>query len=300
MSLVSLTKIRENPINSMKQAILESLELIGYSFRREIKNVVVKPNLCYYWDYSTGQTTDPKFVAALIDLLHEKFSSDINISIVESDASAMKCKHAFKMLGYEKLSQNHDVNLVNLSEDNCDDVEVTVGNQSFRLMVPRVIRDADLKINIPKIKYTFEKIKLTCALKNIFGCNPYPKKFRYHSKVEEAIVALNKAMKFDLCIIDGNIVSGIQPCRLGLVMASKDPVAIDVAAAKIAGVNPNTIRYLQLASKEGLGNTNFIPKGMPIDYFKSRYPKKGVKNKFMGRAYALVVRSGLGKKLGLD
>ena len=107
-------------------------------------------------------------------------------------------------------------------------------------MVPRVIRDADLKINIPKIKYTFEKIKLTCALKNIFGCNPYPKKFKYHSKIEEAIVALNKAMKFDLCIIDGNIISGAKPRKIGLVMASKDPVAIDAAAAKIAGINPKT------------------------------------------------------------
>ena len=299
MSLVSLVKIRENTINSMKQAILESLDLIGYSFGKKSMNIVIKPNLCYYWDYTTGQTTDPKFVAALVDLIQDQTSSDVNISIVESDASAMKCKHAFKMLGYEKLSQNHDVNLVNLSEDKRDDVEVTVGNQSFHLMVPRVIRDADLKINIPKIKYTFEKIKLTCALKNIFGCNPYPKKFKYHSKIEEAIVALNKAMKFDLCIIDGNIISGAKPRKIGLVMASKDPVAIDAAAAKIAGINPKTIKYLSLAAKEGLGHTNFIQKGIPLDYFKVRYPRKDIQKKLMGKAYGFIVTMGLGKRLGL-
>jgi len=299
MSLVSLVKIRENTINSMKQAILESLDLIGYSFGKESMNVVIKPNLCYYWDYTTGQTTDPKFVAALVDLIRDQTSSDVNISIVESDASAMKCKHAFKMLGYEKLSQNHDVNLVNLSKDKCDDVEVTVGNQSFRLTVPWTIRDADLKINIPKIKYTFEKIKLTCALKNIFGCNPYPKKFKYHSKIEEAIVALNKAMKFDLCIIDGNIISGAKPRKIGLVMASKDPVAIDAAAAKIAGINPKTIKYLSLAAKEGLGHTNFIQKGIPLDYFKVRYPRKDIQKKLMGKAYGFIVTMGLGKRLGL-
>jgi len=219
---------------------------------------------------------------------------------VESDASAMKCKHAFKMLGYEKLSQDYNVRLINLSEDKNDMVEVTAGGQSFHLKVPQTIRNADLKINIPKIKYTFGKIKITCALKNIFGCNPYAKKFRYHSVLEEAIVALNKAMKFDLCLIDGNIVSGIQPRRLGLVMASKDPVAIDAAAAKIAGVNPNTIRYIQLASREGLGNTSFIPKGVPLDYFKTRYPKKDAQRKLMSKAYGLVVRVGLGKRLGLE
>ena len=46
-------------------------------------------------------------------------------------------------------------------------------------------------------------------------------------------------MKFDLCLIDNNIAAGIQPRKLGLVMASQDPVAIDVAAAKIAWLNPD-------------------------------------------------------------
>ncbi len=299
MSLVGLAEIRENSGNSMKQAILESLDLIGYSFERNIKRVVIKPNLCYYWDYSTGQTTDPQFVAALIDLLREKISKDVNIVIVESDASAMKCKYAFKMLNYEKLSSEYDVKLVNLSEEETRTREVTAGTQKFQIAVPRIIEEADLKINIPKIKYTMEEIKVTCALKNIFGCNPYPKKFTYHPKLGEVIVAINKAMPFDLCIIDGNIVSGIQPQRLGLVMASKDAVAIDAAAAKIAGVNPKKMRYLQLAAKEGLGNTNFVEKGMPLAHFKELYPKKRLKKKLMGKAYGVVIKMKLGKRLGL-
>lgn len=299
MSLVSLAEIRENSGNSMKQTILESLDLIGYSFEKNVKTVVIKPNLCYYWDYSTGQTTDPQFVAALIDLLREKISKNVDIAIVESDASAMKCKYAFKMLNYEKLSSECDVKLVNLSEAETITREVTVGTKNFQLAVPRIIEEADLKINIPKIKYTMEEIKVTCALKNIFGCNPYPKKFKYHQKLGEAIVALNKAMKFDLCIIDGNIVSGVQPQRLGLVMASKDPVTIDAAAAKIAGVNPKKMKYLQLAAKEGLGNTSFVEKGMPLSHFKTNYPKKGLKKKLMGKAYVMVVKMKLGKRLGL-
>jgi uncharacterized protein (DUF362 family) len=256
--------------------------------------------MCYYWDYSTGQTTDPKFVAAVIDVLCEQISPDIKISIVESDASAMKCKYAFKMLGYEELAQNYNVKLINLSEDKCNTVEATAGGQSFRFMIPQTIQNADLKINIPKIKYTMEKIKITCALKNIFGCNPYPKKFKYHSKLGETIVAVNKAMKFNLHIIDGIIVSGIQPRKLGLVMTSTDPVAIDTAAAKIVGLNPKTIKYLQLAKKEGLGNTTFIPKGEPLEYFKSQYPKKNLRTKLMSKAYTITVQTGLSRKLGLE
>ena len=300
MSSVSFVKVNHTHHDQLTQAIVDSLKLIHYNLPSKTDNIVIKPNMCYYWDYSTGQTTDPRFVGALIDLIRNQTSPNVNISIVESDASAMKCKYAFKMLGYKKLAKDYNVKLVNLSEDKGDTVEITAGNQSFNLMIPQTIQEADLKINIPKIKYTMENIKLTCALKNIFGCNPYPQKFRYHPKLEEAIVAINKAMKFNLCIIDGIIVSGIQPGKLGLIMASEDPVAIDVAAAEIAGINPKTIKYIQLAHKENLGNTTFIQKGESLEYFKARYPKKRLKNKLMSKAYTIAVQTGLSKKLGLE
>jgi len=299
MSLVSFVKTEEATVSAYKQSILDSLDLIDYSFGNGIKNVVIKPNMCYYWDASTGQTTDPNFVAALIEVLREKISPKVNISLVESDASAMKCKYAFRFLGFEKLAEAYDVKLVNLSEDKYDNVEVTAGTESFQFMLPWTIRDADLKINIAKIKYTFAKIKLTCVLKNIYGCNPYPKKYKYHPRIEEAIVALNKLMNFDLCLIDNYIASGMKPRKLGLVMASSDPVAIDVASAKIAGINPKAVKYLKLASDEGLGNTSYVEKGMPLNYFEAKYPKKNLKKKLMGRAYSLVVTLGLGKRLGL-
>lgn len=298
MSLVSLVKIRNSTIDSLKEAIDNSLRLIDYSFPQEIKNVVIKPNMCYYWDSSTGQTTDPKFVAALVDLLREKTAVS-NIALVESDASAMKCKYAFKFLGYEKLFKDTGVELVNLSEEEGEDVTVTCDGQSYKFMVPQIIRNADLRINLPKIKYTMKGIELTCALKNIYGCNPYPLKFKYHPQLGNVIVSLNKVMKFDLCIIDGNVVSGIQPRKLGLVMASKDPVAIDAAAAKIAGLNPRKIKYLKLASREGIGSIDFIPKGEPLNQFRAMYPKKNLKKKLMGHAYIWIVRLKLAKRLGI-
>jgi uncharacterized protein (DUF362 family) len=300
MSIVSFVKIQGTTRDSFKKAISESLDLISYKFGEEVKKVVLKPNLCYYWDYSTGQTTDPAFVAAIIEKLREILPySKTTISIVESDASAMKCKHAFKMLGYEKLSRDYNVELVNLSEDSCVPTDVVVNNQIFHFSMPCTIQNADLKINIPKIKYTTEKLGITCALKNIYGCNPNPKKSRYHSRVEEVIVALNKAMKFDLCLIDGIIVSGIQPRKLGLVMASEDPVAIDVAAAQVAGVKPEKKRCLHLAHAEGLGNLSFTPRGMPLGYFRDRYPRKDFQKKFLTSAYSLITHIGLNKKIGL-
>jgi len=297
MSLVGFAKVQSTRNDSIRRAILDSLDLIQYEFAKEIHNVVIKPNLCYYWDYTTGQTTDPKFVAALIDVIRAQVLSDVNISVVESDASAMRCKYAFKILGYEKMAHRCKVDLVNLSEDEHERVEVAVGGQSFRFELPQTIKSADLRVNLPKIKY-MNYTRISCALKNIYGCNPYPNKFKYHGKLDEVIVALNKVMNFHLCIVDGNIVSGSHPCRLGLVMASRDPVAVDVAAARIAGLKA-TPRHILLASKEGVGSTSFIPKGIAPEYFEKRYPKERAIDKIMKFAYKFTQAAGLDKRLGL-
>lgn len=289
LSLVSFVQIKNA---DMTKAIEDSLDLINYRFSKNIKKVVIKPNMCYYWDYSTGQTTDPRFVAALIKMLREKISQDIDISIVESDASAMKCKYVFKFLGYEKMAKNYNVRLVNLSKDKNEKVEVTAGNEHFHFMMPQTIKNADLRINVPKIKY-LSLAKISCALKNIFGCNPEPKKFKYHPKLDETIVALNKIMKFNLCILDGLVVSGTHPAKIGLIMASQDPVALDSAAAKIAGVNPRTVGHIVLANKEGLGNIQFIPKGENPNTFAKKFPKRKLKDKLLSSAYRFATKTGL-------
>lgn len=297
MSLVSFVEICGD---RFEKAIVDSLRLIDYRFPTSVRNVVIKPNLCYYWDYSTGYTTDPKFVGSLIDIIRERISPNVRISIVESDASAMKCKHAFAMLGFEKLSRDYNVSLINLSEDKSELVNVKVGQRQFKLKVPQIIMEADLRINVPKIKYAMPSIKMSCALKNIFGCNPYPHKYVYHHELGIMIVAVNKAMKFDLCILDGNMVYGAQTKKLGLVMASTDPVAFDSAAARLAGINPESVNYLRLGLREGLGTTSFVPRGTSIDYFKTRYPRKGIRPRVNSIAFGLISRLNLQSRLGLD
>ena len=169
--IVSSVSFVQAERSDLKKAIEDSLNLIDYELHEGIRKVVIKPNMCYYWDYTTGQTTDPKLVAALVDLIREETSSATEVSIVESDASAMKCKYAFRFLGYEKLALDHNVRLINLSEDRGEKVEVKVGNQHFDFMMPQTIRNADLRINIPKVKY-LARTRISCTLKNIFDHRP--------------------------------------------------------------------------------------------------------------------------------
>ena len=275
MSLVSLVKFEEENM-TLQEAIEKSLNLIHFQFNRKVQKIAIKPNMCYYWDYSTGETTNPKFVSALIDVIRNLASPKVEISVVESDASAMKCKYAFKMLGYEKMAKEKRVKLVNLTNDKAENVNVSIRNKTHQFSLPKTVAEADMLINVPKIKY-MAGVKITCALKNIYGCNPDPKKYKYHKWLDETIVSLNKIIKPDLCIIDGIIVKGIKTLKLALIMASTDPVAIDAAASEIAGINPRSIKYLELASKEKIGNISFIQKGEPLEYFKKLFPRKNMK-----------------------
>lgn len=276
MSLVGLVDLQRQCM-SLQEAIERSLELISFQFSPKAKKVAIKPNLCYYWDYSTGETTDPKFISALIDVIRKSIP-DADISVVESDASAMKCKHAFKVLGYEKMAEAQNVRLTNLSNDHTEEANVQIEGSTHKFLVPKAIAEADIFIGVPKIKY-MQQVRLSCALKNIYGCNPYPKKYKYHKWLDGAIVSLNKLMKPDLSIIDGLIVKGIKTLKLGLIMSSTDPVAMDAAASEIAGLNPYSVKHLVLASKEGIGNITFIPRGESLNSFRQRFPRKNTKYK---------------------
>ncbi|MEM3551916.1 MAG: DUF362 domain-containing protein [Candidatus Bathyarchaeia archaeon] len=295
MSLVGLVECKSRNTDSIKEAVKEALRLIDYSLSKANK-IVIKPNMCYYWDWSTGQTTDPVFVAALINMFREEISRDVEISIIESDASAMKCKYAFKYLGYERLAKDYGVNLVNLSEVEAEKASVRVGSEVFEFLVPKIIKDADLRVNVPKMKY-MSFTKISAALKNIYGCNPYQKKFEYHSRLDEVIVALNKAMPFNLHVLDGLTVCGSRTLRFGLVMTSQDPVATDAAAATIMGVNPKSVAHIKLAEKEGLGKANFVIKGADLKYFRKRFPREGFSEKALALGYRVACKLGLDKRL---
>lgn len=274
---------------SFKKAIEKSLRLIQFNFKVDSKKVVIKPNLCYYYDYSTGETTDPKFVSALIDVLRDHLTSDPDIFVVESDASAMKCKHAFKMLGYEKMAKEKGIILINLSEEENKNLEVRIRDKYFRFQIPQIIQESDLLMNVPKIKYQLG-VKITCALKNIYGCNAYQKKYVYHKALSEAIVGINKLIRSNLIVVDGIIGAGTRTKKLGLVMASEDPVAIDAAASKILGFNPKSVKHVAQAANEGVGSMQFVQKGESLASIKNLFPRRKINDIIRGFLASAYVR----------
>ncbi len=275
MSLVSFVHTQNCEPEALKYAIKKSLDLINFDFGRKAKKIVIKPNMCYYYHPSTGEVTDPQFVSALIDVFRENLDVS-EILVVESDASAMRCKNAFSMLGYDKMAAEKKANLVNLTEEKYRIVNKTIGGYDFKFHIPELFSEADLVVNVPKPKY-MEGVKITCALKNFYGCNAYPNKLIYHKVLDKAIVAINVNIKTHLVVLDGLVVIGKYTKRLNLVMSSEDPVAADSAVSEMMGLSPRAVGAIVLAAKRGIGVSNFSPIG-EFHYFKEQFPSKSLKD----------------------
>jgi len=194
--------------------------------------------------------------------------------VVEADASAMKTKYSFRVLGYDKLCQAKNVELKNLSEGNITDVKIDVSGKEFVLPLNEVLLKADLIINMPKLK-THNFVGATCALKNMFGAISKPRKYSYHEIIPQVIVAVNKRVKSHITLVDGLIVRGSYPKKLGVILAGDDPLATDFIAAKIMGFNPRRIPYLNLAAKEQIGqvkNIELVEDNVNLKEIRKNFP----------------------------
>ncbi|MGA2385818.1 MAG: DUF362 domain-containing protein [Candidatus Bathyarchaeia archaeon] len=258
MSKVILSSVKSQRFSNSEIDVVvkRAIDSLNHYFAG-IKNVFIKPNLCYYWDASTGETTDGRVVCAVIKYLRERIGKDVNITVAEADASAMKTKYAFSILEYDELCLRNNVNLMNLSEGNVVEKTVKVGKTEVTLPFNEALLNADLIINVPKLK-THNFIGVTCGMKNIFGAISKPRKYSYHDNIVNVIVAANKIVKSDIVVVDGLIVRGSCPKRLGIVMASDDVLANDFVAAKLMSFNPKKIPYINLAAKEKLGEMKNI------------------------------------------
>ena len=289
--LVSLVNISR--FENINEALLNALNLIHFNFNIKIKKIAIKPNLCYYWKSTTGETTDPKVVEAFIDILRMYINPD-EIYIVESDATVMRTKYSFKMLDYEKLASKKGVKLINLSDDTLFPVDVKMKTSfSDRIKIPKTLSEVDLFVSVPKLKL-HSLTGLTCALKNQFGCIPFKRKVVFHKDLNNVIAFINKLIPPDLILVDGIVTNGKTPKRLNLIMAGYDPVAVDFVATKIVGLNHRRIKHIIESEKFGVGSCNAELVGEDLSWFADSFPRKGfiynASRKTLLRLYGLYLR----------
>jgi uncharacterized protein (DUF362 family) len=260
----------------IQQDIRSGINLTGGLDLQRDNVVVIKPNLCCIKPPETGATTDVRVVEGIINYLRNEFGI-LDISIVESDGTQVLADIAFRLLGYEKLSKKLGVKLLNLSKVPFLVKKFPENALLKEIQVPCVFENADFFISVPKIKTHMDCV-FTCVMKNQFGCNPVPRKEKYHKRLDDAIVDLNIAFRPNLIVVDGIVAmegcrgptAGL-PARMNTLIFGTNPVSVDHFVARVMGFNPCNISYLIQAEKRGLGNAGYTTVGVDIKEIERKF-----------------------------
>lgn len=214
--------------------------------------VVVKPNLCTAvpekWEMSN---TDPRIAHALCELLLTRAAK---VYFVESDGLRQTAWEAFEVSGYRRL-EALGATLVNLSE--AEQVEVDVP-PAGRVKLPRLMLTADVFITLPVLK-THALTYFTGSIKNQWGCVPQYDRILLHQYLNPMLAELHAIFKPRISIMDAIIAmegrgpANGKPRRLDVLLASRDSVALDATAARLAGLDPQRCRHLLMTAEKGLG-----------------------------------------------
>lgn len=249
-SKVVLRSLAQRPV---ADAVRECMEACGWekAVPRGAR-VAVKPNLCTTVEEKLEMSnTDPRITEAVCEVLVERAG---HVSVVESDSLRQTADEAFELSGYPAFARRLGVELVNLTRSPWR----KVASDPVPMELPEVLLDADVFVTLPVLK-THALTYFTGALKNQWGCVPRHDRILLHRHINGLLVSLQRLLRPALAVMDGIVamegrgpVSGL-PRRLDLLLAGRDAVALDAAAMRLVGLEPERARHVVMAASAGLG-----------------------------------------------
>lgn len=217
--------------------------------------VLLKPNLNSYMNALTGNTTDLRVLAAVIGFLKETGYRDITIGEGTNSGFYRSRISVIERLKVDRLARHFGVAVKDLNYAEPFPVPFEDGVEAA---VARDCVEADLFINLPKLKTHFEAGMSVC-LKNLMGCLiGQENKKRTHRALAANILNIGRAVKPHLHLVDAVIsMEGLgptrgTPVRTGMLFAGTDPVLLDLVCAKFASFDYRKVRPLVEAERRGL------------------------------------------------
>lgn len=234
--------------------------------------VVIKPNLCTERpEMIHCANTSLGVLRAVCQVLLERTS---NITVVESDGARYPAEAAFENTGVYAMAAELGVKVLNLSKDTLVDVP-DARMKGFGMS--KTWLESDAFITLPVLK-THATTVFTGSLKNQWGCIPRFDRILLHKHLHELIVEVNRLRPVTLSLMDGLV--GMQgrgpingfPIDLNVLLAGRDPVAVDATGMRLIGLDPLTSQHVVHAQKIGLGTLEAkqIRVDGPFDELKTR------------------------------
>lgn len=256
--IVSLIKAESYDPQAL-QASIEKLLLPLGGMRGLVKKgdrVLLKPNLLTGGRPGKECVTRPEVVYCVAKLVQEAGGKPFL-----GDGPAFgSARGVAKANGYLPLIEELNLPIVEFHGKRYE----TVSEAFNHLLLSKEAMDADVVINLPKVK-SHVQLTLTMGVKNLFGCVPGKMKAWWHmeagkdsDRFGEMLVETARAINPDLTILDGiighegNGPSGGEPRYLGILGASRNVFALDLAIAEVININPAIVPTLAAQNRLGL------------------------------------------------
>jgi len=256
-----------NP-DEVYKALKKTVELSG-DLDVAGKTVLLKPNILFDAPPDKAITTHPVFLEAAIRLTRDMGASKILIG----DSPGIQVPgFSAKGCGLGATARKNGAEWVDFTSGKTE-LHCPKGKVLKKFALAKAVKEADVIISLPKLK-THQLMYFTGAMKNIFGLIPslakssYHARFPSHDSFASMLVDLNLAVNPAYAFMDAVVGmegpgpgSGI-PRQIGLVLASSNLLAMDIAASAIIGY-----QSLQIpVNREALSRSHWLSSPDEIEY----------------------------------
>jgi len=228
--LVSLVKGRD--VDAMVRRAIEAIGGVEALVSPDSK-VLIKPNVGFN---RPEAVTSPEVLRAVIQIV--KDAGPREIIVAESAVRGYNTSSNFEVTGVADVVRGLGIRLVDLDKSS-EVVKVkALGRLLGEVSIFRLAYDADVIISVPKLKRHSQAI-VTISMKNMMGILPGDQKGMFHVLgLQQCIADLNTVFRPDLAIVDATEVMTVSGPGMGrmvpgeAILASRDPVALDLIAAE--------------------------------------------------------------------
>lgn len=241
-------------------SVTKGLNLLGgvRNFARPGEKILLKPNLLASSTPEQAVTVHPEVFRGVAESFRQTGAS---LFFGDSPGKGRPDRVA-KRCGIQHVADQLNIPLADFR------TVVKVNNPQARiakqLPLAASLLQMDGIVSISKMK-THALTRITGAVKNQFGYIPGILKGEFHVKMPNiydfstVLVDITKTIKPRLFVMDGIVAMegngprGGEPRRMGVLLFSRDPVALDTVFCRLIQLNPAVVPFLPIASELGLG-----------------------------------------------
>ena len=263
-SKVVLIKCDTYDYEQVYVAIEAGVKLLGgiSKFVKEDEKILIKPNVLIGTNPEKCVCTHPSVFRA-VGVILKKAKTTVSYG----DSSGFgKSEANMKKAKLKQVAEELGIMLADFNKSQTVTHKEALLNKRF--VIANGVLESNGLVSLPKLK-THALTRFTGAIKNQFGCVPGLRKSQFHVKMADPLdfakmlVDLNALIKPRLYIMDGIIaMEGNGPRsgkakKLGVLLFSNDPVAIDSIACKIINLNPEYVPTSIAGEMAGLGTYHY-------------------------------------------